>query len=64
MNNTIYDKRFFKDFEFGESQIKDKQGNVVGNIGEDGCWCFDNGFKVAPERKNKQPQKKKIKLKL
>ena len=60
--NVTFDKRLFSDLDFGETQVKDKQGNVVGEIDESGCWCLNNGMKIAPEKTPKPKGRKKIKL--
>lgn len=62
--NVTHDKRFFSDLEFEETQVKDKEGNVVGEVDENGCWCLNNGFKIAKPKEQTTPKQKPLKIKL
>lgn len=64
MSAQTYDIRFFKDYDFTETEVKDKNGNVVGVKLEDGCFCLNNGMVIMPpkEKKPKKPKRFKIKF--
>ena len=48
------DQNLFSDFEFTESEVKDKQGNIVGEIDSDGGWSLYNGIKVSSGKPKKK----------
>lgn len=64
MNNTEYDIRFFKGYTFTDTNVLDKDNNVVATLSENGCFCFPNGIMVRKQQEPKKEKTKKIKINL
>ena len=64
MSAQTYDIRFFKDYDFTETEVKDKNGKVVGVKLEDGCFCLNNGMVIMPNKEKKPVKSKKINIRI
>ena len=45
-----------------ELKIKDKRGNLVAFVNEDGQWCYPNGVPFPGDREEKNKEEKESKV--